>query len=80
MLCRTDRGFFCNTFFNQTVDVVDRPHWVDTQLLFLAFIGASVLGVIGEHCFSLRLLSQIYVHGSALQQLGQAGLNFSHLA
>ncbi|KAL3152709.1 hypothetical protein ABBQ38_012300 [Trebouxia sp. C0009 RCD-2024] len=43
---RTDRGFFCNTFFNQTVDVVDQPRWIDTQLLFLGLIGCGVLGVI----------------------------------
>lgn len=48
--CRTDRGFFCNTFFNQTVDVVDQPRWVDTQLLFLGLIGFGVLGVIGKLC------------------------------
>ena len=46
--CRTDRGYFCNTFFNQTVDVIDQPRWIDTQLLFLGLIGCGVLGVIGE--------------------------------
>ena len=46
--CRTDKGYFCNTFFNQTVDVIDQPRWIDTQLLFLGLIGFGVLGVIGE--------------------------------
>ena len=55
MHCRTDRGYFCNTFFNQTVDVIDQPRWVDTQLLFLGLIGFGVLGVIGK-LHSMNLL------------------------
>ena len=55
--CRTEKGFFCNTFFNSTVDVVDQPRFVDTQLLFLGVIALGVLGVIGKppgfsHAFS----------------------------
>lgn len=50
--CRTETGFFCNTFFNQTVDVVDQPRYIDTQLVFLGFIGLGVLAVIGESCRS----------------------------
>ena len=57
--CRTDKGFFCNTFFNETVDVVDRPRLIDTQLMFLIFIGLSVLGAIGK---ALRFLSPLLTH------------------
>ncbi|DBA82944.1 hypothetical protein WJX77_012184 [Trebouxia sp. C0004] len=56
---RTEKGFFCNTFFNSTVDVVDQPRYIDTQLVFLGVIGLGVLGVIA--LFSWDSISNLTV-------------------
>ena len=54
MSCRTKNGYFSNTFFNQTVDIIDKPRLIDTQLLFLFVIGAGVISVAGRFAVPLR--------------------------
>ncbi|KAK9823798.1 hypothetical protein WJX72_005579 [[Myrmecia] bisecta] len=34
-------------FFNKTIDVIERPSWVDTELLFLWALLAAALGSVG---------------------------------
>lgn len=41
----TRTGYYSNTFFNQTIDVIDKPRLIDTQLLFLFVIAAGVISV-----------------------------------
>lgn len=66
--CRTETGFFCNTFFNQTVDVVDQPRYIDTQLVFLGFIGLGVLAVIGKFSCSNHSVAKAVPKSIQVQQ------------
>ena len=45
---RSNKGFFSTTFFNQTIELNDRPRLIDTQFVGLGLIGLSVLAVIGK--------------------------------
>ena len=45
---RSKNGYSSSTFFNQTVDIIDKPRLVDTQLLFLFVIAAAVVSVLGK--------------------------------
>ena len=40
--------YHASTFFNRTIDVVEKPKWVDTELLFLYLLLAAGVTTAGE--------------------------------
>lgn len=41
-------NYYANTFFNRTIDIVETPKWVDTELLFLWLLLLAAVSVGGE--------------------------------
>ena len=44
----TPTGGYASTFFNRTVDIIEPPSYIDTQLLFLWLLLLAGLGAAGE--------------------------------
>ena len=43
----TPTAGYSNTFFNRTVDIIEPPQYIDTQLLFLWLLLLAGLGAAG---------------------------------
>jgi hypothetical protein len=58
---------FSTTFFNKTADLVEKPSWVDFELLGLYLGFAAALAGLGaaHRCLRLRRGSSAYDHFTA---------------
>lgn len=44
-------NYYANTFFNRTIDIVETPKWVDTELLFLWLLLLAAVSVGGYFAY-----------------------------
>lgn len=40
-------SYHASTFFNKTIDIVEKPKWVDLQLIFLYLLLLGAVGGLG---------------------------------